>query len=90
LQSAHARTVYVYVCCANDETGKHTITVKSLFTGTVHSKTVNLGKLADKQDWDDVFTSFHLKTGNVGFKACVDGGHCKKTSGSDNEVHLHL
>jgi len=84
-----ARTVYVYVCCAGskDLGTHHTIKVISSLTGMVHKKTVDLGKLADKQDWDDVYTTFHLKTGDVGFKACIDGGHCRQST-SNNEVHL--
>jgi hypothetical protein len=68
--------IEVQICCVSSDSGNAKIKVK-LPDGTSTSKNVNLGKLADEQDWDNVSVFFKLKHRYESFKVCVSGLGCQ-------------
>ena len=67
--------VEVQICCASSDSGSVKIKVK-LPDGTSTSKKVNLAKLAEAQDWDNVDVFVKLKHRYESFKVCVSGLGC--------------
>ena len=68
--------INVQICCASSDSGNVKIKVK-LPDGSSTSKKVNLGKLSEQQDWDNVDISIKLKHRYESFRVCVTGLGCQ-------------
>ena len=68
--------INVQICCVGSDSGSVKIKAK-LPDGTSTSKKVNLAKLADKQDWDNVDVFIKLKHRYESFRVCVTGLGCQ-------------
>jgi hypothetical protein len=76
--------IEVQICCASSDSGSVKIKVK-LPDGTSTSKKVNLAKLAEAQDWDNVAVFIKLKHRYESFKVCISG-HCQWGEAGDPVV----
>lgn len=63
--------IEVDICCVSSDSGHVKIKVK-LPDGTSTSKKVDLGKLADQQDWDNVSVFIKLNHRYESFRVCVN------------------
>ena len=79
--------IEVQICCANSDSGNAKIKVK-LPDGSSTSKKVNLGKLADQQDWDNVSVFIKLKHRYESFKVCVSGLGCQWGAADEGPVQF--
>lgn len=68
--------IEVQICCVNSDSDNAKIKVK-LPDGSSTSKKVNLGKLAEQQDWDNVDIFIKLKHRYESFRVCVSGLECQ-------------
>lgn len=68
--------IEVQICCVSSDSGDATIKVK-LPDGSSTTKKVDLAKLADQQDWDNVSIFIKLKHRYESFKVCLSGHGCK-------------
>jgi hypothetical protein len=68
--------IEIQICCASSDSGNVKIKVK-LPDGSSTSKKVNLGKLAEQQDWDNVDVVIKLKHRYESFRVCVSGLGCQ-------------
>ena len=68
--------IEVQICCVGSDSGDATIKVK-LPDGSSTSKKVDLGKLAESQDWDNVSVFIKLKHKYESFKVCISGHGCQ-------------
>jgi len=73
---AQAFRIEIDICCASSNSGSVKIKVK-LPDGSSTSKKVNMAKLADAQDWDNVYTFIKLKHRYESFRVCVSGLGCQ-------------
>lgn len=67
--------IEIQICCVNSDSGNAKIKVK-LPDGSSTSKKVNLAKLAEDQDWDNVSVFIKLKHRYESFRVCVNS-HCQ-------------
>ena len=77
--------IEVDICCASSDSGSVKIKVK-LPDGTSTSQKVNLAKLAEAQDWDNVYTFIKLKHRYESFRVCVSGLGCQWGEAGDPVV----
>ena len=77
--------IEVDICCASSDSGNVKIKVK-LPDGTSTSQKVNLAKLANEQDWDNVYTFIKLKHRYESFRVCVSGLGCQWGEAGDPVV----
>src|SRR6185369_1927713 len=77
--------IEVDICCASSDSGSVKIKVK-LPDGTSTSQKVNLAKLANEQDWDNVYTFIKLKHRYESFRVCVTGLGCQWGEAGDPVV----
>lgn len=68
--------IEVQICCVGSDSNDATIKVK-LPDGSSTTKKVDLAKLADQQDWDNVSIFIKLKHRYESFKVCLSGHGCK-------------
>lgn len=68
--------IEVDICCVSSNSGSVNIKVK-LPDGSSTSKKVNLAKLAESQDWDNVAVFIKLKHRYESFRVCVSGLGCQ-------------
>lgn len=68
--------IEVQICCVSSDSGNAKIKV-NLPDGTSTSKKVNLAKLAESQDWDNVAVFIKLKHRYESFRVCVSGHGCQ-------------
>ncbi len=68
--------IEVDICCASSNSGSVKIKV-SLPDRSSVSKKVNMAKLAEAQDWDDVAIFIKLKHRYESFRVCVSGLGCQ-------------
>jgi len=68
--------IEIQICCVNSDSGNAKIKVK-LPDGSSTSKKINLGKLAEQQDWDNVDVIIKLKHRYESFRVCVSGLECQ-------------
>ena len=81
--------IEVDICCASSDSGSVKIKVK-LPDGSSESKKVNLAKLAEQQDWDNVYTFIKLKHRYESFRVCVSGLGCQWGEAGDAVVFKGL
>jgi hypothetical protein len=81
--------IEVQICCANSDSGSVKVKAK-LPDGSHTSKKVNLAKLADKQDWDNVSVFLKLKHRYESFKVCVTDLGCQWGEAGDPVVFRGL
>ena len=79
--------IEVQICCANSDSGSAKIKVK-LPDGSSTSKKVNLAKLAEDQDWDNVSVFVKLKHRYESFKVCVSGLGCQWGAADEGPVQF--
>ena len=77
--------IEVDICCTSSDSGSVKIKVK-LPDGTSTSQKVNLAKLANEQDWDNVYTFIKLKHRYESFRVCVSGLGCQWGEAGDPVV----
>lgn len=77
--------IEVDICCASSDSGNVKIKVK-LPDGSNEQKKVNLAKLANEQDWDNVAYFFKLKQRYESFRVCVSGLGCQWGEAGDPVV----
>ena len=68
--------IEVDICCASSDSGHAKIKV-NLPDGSSTSKKVDLAKLANQQDWDNVAVFIKLKHRYESFRVCVSGLGCQ-------------
>ena len=79
--------IEVQICCADSDSGNVKIKVK-LPDGSSTSKKVNLAKLAEDQDWDNVSVFIKLKHRYESFKVCVSGLGCQWGAADEGPVQF--
>lgn len=77
--------IEVDICCASSDSGSVKIKVK-LPDGSSTSQKVNLAKLAEAQDWDNVAVFIKLKHRYESFRVCVSGLGCQWGEAGDPVV----
>lgn len=68
--------IEVQICCVGSDSNDATIKVK-LPDGSSTTKKVDLAKLAEQQDWDNVSVFIKLKHRYESFKVCLSGHGCQ-------------
>lgn len=68
--------IEVDICCVSSDSGTAKIKVK-LPDGSSTSQKVNLAKLAEAQDWDNVAVFIKLKHRYESFRVCLSGYGCQ-------------